>query len=217
MKTASLVLYLPVVLIACGTQLSCTSKGKKEPAAPPKDTLIVPVKKTEKTVPDGKFQRPPIINIVDTVSPRRMVIFAKDSARAYERIGMKLGKIYGTKLAETIKKNNLKMTGAPLAWYKTTKAPFYFEAGLQINKKPARLVPGVQYREMAVGKIVLAHFYGPYDQMSQGYDAIKEWMKDNKKIAAGAPYEIYVTDPIDKKGKPVDPYKVQTDIVFPIR
>ena len=42
-------------------------------------------------------------------------------------------------------------------------------------------------------------------------------MKDNKKIAAGAPYEIYLTDPIGKDGKPVDPYKIQTDIIFPIR
>ena len=50
-----------------------------------------------------------------------------------------------------------------------------------------------------------------------GHDAIKEYMKDNKKVAAGAPYEIYITDPIDKEGKAVDPYKIQTDIVFPIK
>jgi hypothetical protein len=42
-------------------------------------------------------------------------------------------------------------------------------------------------------------------------------MKDNKKMAAGAPFEMYVTDPVDKNGKPVDPYKVQTDIIFPIK
>lgn len=216
MKTSRILLFVP--LAALVLLFSCKNKGKKEPAAPPKDTLIVPVKKTEKIdVPEGKFQRPPIINIVDTLGPKRIIIYARDSARTYERIGMKLAKLYGTKLAETIKKNNLKLAGAPLAWYKTTKAPFFFEAGLQVNKRPGKLAAGVQVRELPVGKVVLAHFYGPYDQLKQGYDAIKEYMKDNKKVSAGAPFEIYVTDPIDKNGKPADPHKVQTDIVFPVK
>ena len=214
MKTNASFLFLPVLLASCGVLISCNGKGKKEPVAPPKDTLIVPVKRTEKA--DQK-QRPPIINIVDTLAPKRLIIFAKDSARTYELIGMKLGKVYGTKLAETIKKNNLKMAGAPLAWYKTTKAPFFFEAGIQVNKKPGKLAKGVQVRELEAGTVVVAHFFGPYNMMSQGYDAIKDWMKFNKKSAAGAPYEIYVSDPIDKNGKPLDPYKVQTDIVFPVK
>lgn len=214
MKTSFRLLFLPLLLATCAVLMCCNGKGKKEPVAPPKDTLIVPVKRTEKA--DQK-QRPPIINIVDTVAPKRMVIFAKDSAKTYERIGMKLGKVYGTKLAETIKKNNLKMTGAPIAWYKTTKAPFFFEAGIQVNKRPGKLSKGVQVRELEAGTVVVAHFYGPYNMMPQGYDAIKEWMKFNKKSAAGAPYEIYVSDPIDKNGKPLDPYKVQTDIVFPVK
>ena len=213
MKTSFRLLFVPL-LATCAVLMCCNGKGKKEPAAPLKDTLIVPVKRTEKA--DQK-ERPPIINIIDTLAPKRIVIFAKDSAKTYERIGMKLGKVYGTKLAETIKKNNLKMTGAPLAWYKTTKAPFFFEAGIQVNKKPAKLAKGVQVRELEAGTVVVAHFFGPYNMMSQGYDAIKDWMKFNKKTAAGAPYEIYVSDPIDKNGKPLDPYKVQTDIVFPVK
>ena len=51
----------------------------------------------------------------------------------------------------------------------------------------------------------------------EGYDALREWLKDNKKKASGAPYEIYIGEPIDSKGKPADPYRVQTDIVFPHR
>jgi effector-binding domain-containing protein len=47
------------------------------------------------------------------------------------------------------------------------------------------------------------------------YDALAEWAKDKKKKKKGNPYEVYVTDPIDKDGKPVDPYKIRTDIVFP--
>lgn len=214
MKITRLLPYVPSLLLACSLLVSCSNKGKKESDKPAKDTLIVPVKRTEK---EAQKERPPIINIVDTLAPKRIVIFSKDSAKTYERIGMKLAKNYGSRLAETMTKNNLKMTGAPLAWYKTTKAPFFFEAGLQVNKKPSKLAKGVQVRELAAGNVVVAHFYGPYNLMSQGYDAIKEWIKVNKKELAGAPFEIYITDPIDKNGKPLDPYKVLTDIVFPVK
>jgi AraC family transcriptional regulator len=109
------------------------------------------------------------------------------------------------------------MAGAPVAWYTKQKAPYFFEAGFQVSKKGTKAIPGVMLRELGAGKVVVAHFYGPFNLLSQGYDAVKEYMKDYKKTAAGAPYEIYVTDPIDKNGKPVDPYKIRTDIVFPIR
>jgi len=212
MKKTSLFLFTLVCMIS----FSCNSKSDKKPDAEKKDT-VTKKKEPVKPEPEVKYQRPPIINIVDTLSPKRIVAYSKDSAATFERISMKLAKQYGTKLAEYIKKNNLKMAGAPMAWYRKPKAPYFFEAGVQLNKKGTKPVAGVQVRELPIGKVVVAHFYGPYELIPQGYDAVKEYIKDNKKTAAGAPYEIYVTDPVDKKGKAVDPYKVQTDIVFPIR
>jgi effector-binding domain-containing protein len=104
-----------------------------------------------------------------------------------------------------------------MAWYKKQKTPFFFEAGIPVNKTGSKPVKGVQIRQMSGGKALIVHFYGPFELLPQGYDAVKEWMKENKKIPAGPSYEIYITDPIDKNGKPVDPYKIQTDIVFPIK
>lgn len=197
---------------------ACNGSSDKKMDKPVADTSKTTVKKEEKKKePEAKYERPPIINIVDTLAPKRTVIYCADSAATFERIGPKLGKMYGGKLAEYIKKNNLKMDGAPMAWYKKQKAPYFFEAAVPVNKKGAKAVAGVQIRELPAGKAIIAHFYGPFDLLTQGYDAVKEFMKDNKKIAAGNPYEIYLTDPIDKNGKPVDPYKIQTDIVFPIR
>ncbi len=196
---------------------ACNSNGKKEADLLKKNTVKTAIKKAIKPLPNVKYQRPPIVNIVDTLSTKKIIIYCKDSAAMFDRISLKLGKIYGIKLADYIKKNNLKVTGSPMAWYTKFKAPYFFEAGIPVNKKGGKALPGVLQRELNAGKVVIAHFYGPYDLISQGYDAIKEWMKDNKKISAGIPYEIYVTDPVDKSGKPVDPYKVQTDIVFPVR
>lgn len=160
-------------------------------------------------------EKPAIINIVDTVSAKRIVICFKDSAATMERVGPKLGQIYGVKVAEILKKNNLKPDGAPMAWYKSEKAPYFFEAGIPVTKKPVKLSGGAYIKELAADSAVIAHFYGPYTLLSQGYAAINEWLKDAKKKPAAAPYEIYVGDPIDSAGQPVDPYKVRTDIVFP--
>lgn len=204
------ILFTGFLLNACG------NNDKKEKGKPIKDSTKTAIRKETKKEPDSKYQRPPIVNIVDTVTPKMLVIYSKDSAATFDRISLKLGKIYGVKLPEYIKKNNLKTAGAPMAWYKKQKAPYFFEAGIPINKKGNKTSPGVQIREMSGGKAVIAHFFGPFELLPQGYDAIKEWMKDNKKTAAGAAYEIYITDPFDKDGKPVDPYKIQTDIIFPI-
>ncbi|MBS1512045.1 MAG: hypothetical protein JST86_14450 [Bacteroidetes bacterium] len=162
-----------------------------------------------------KTIKPAIINIQDTISPKRLVIFMKDSAKTFDRISMKLGIIYAVKLGDVLKKNKVSMAGPPMAWYKTQKAPYFFEAGVAINKRPVRLPAGVYIREMKSDSALVAHFYGPYSLLSQGYDAVKERLKDTKKTLAGTPFELYIDDPVDKNGKAIDPYKVRTDIVFP--
>lgn len=166
---------------------------------------------------ETKNERPPIVNIVDTIVPKRTVIYAKDSAAAFDGISIKLSNIYGNKLGVYIKKNNLKMAGAPMAWYTKQKPPYFFEAGLPVNKAGTKQVAGVAVKEMLAGKAIIAHFYGPFNLLPLGYDAIREYIKDNKLTANGMAYEVYLSDPFDKDGKPVDPYKIQTDIVFPIK
>ena len=212
----STLLLIPAVLILF---ISCNSNNnnKKNTTEPMKDSVVA--KKDTKVVSrtEASKAKPPIINIVDTVAPKRIVVYMKDSATTYQRISIKLGQIYGAKLTDCFRKNALKVTGAPMAWYQTQKAPFFFEAGMPVNKKPAKLTPGVKIKELNADSVVIAHFYGPYDLLHVGYDALKEWMQDHHRTATGAPYEIYIGDPIDKKGKAVDPYKVQTDIVFPRR
>lgn len=206
-------IYAPLVFT--GILLGSCGPGKKKeaPVKPEKGRIKTEVKQEPKT----NYERPPIINIVDTLSPKMTVVYSSDSAATFERIGLKLEKIYGVKLPEYIKKNNLKTVGAPMAWYKKQKGPFFFEAGIPVNKAGSKPVKGVQIRQLSAGKALVVHFFGPFEMLPQGYDAVKEWMKENKKTTAGPSYEIYITDPFDKNGKPVDPYKIQTDIVFPIK
>ncbi|HMK03953.1 MAG TPA: GyrI-like domain-containing protein [Ferruginibacter sp.] len=218
MKKTPLFLCAQVLLI-CMISLSCNSKSDKEPAAGKKDTPLTKKKEPVKADPEPevKYQRPPIINIVDTVAPKRIIAFSKDTAATLSGMYLKIAMINNSKVAEYIKKNNLKTAGAPTVWYTKTKKYYRFGAGIIINKRGAKGVKGVEILEHNPGKVLVAHFYGPYDLIPQGYEALREWMKENKKRASNSPFEMHVTKPIDKSGKPVDPYKIQTDIVFPIR
>jgi effector-binding domain-containing protein len=198
-------LLFAILLFVISCNNNQTEKKVTEPAK--KDTPKVEEKELE-------TKRGPVINIADTLSLKRIVLTMKDSAATMERVSLKLSAIYDVKLAAIIKKNNLKSTGSPMAWYKGEKAPYFFEAGIPVDKKPSKLPKGAFIKEMGVDSIVVAHFYGPYELIPTAYDALKDWMKDRKKKIKGAPYEIYVDDPLEADGKPKDPYKVRTDIVF---
>lgn len=202
-----------ILMAGCFCLLSCgddKEKTEKEAAAP-----VIFRKDTATHKNKEALENAPIINISDTVALKANFIYVRDSASTSVRLSQKLALIYGSKLGAVIKQNKLKVTGPPVAWYRTQKAPFFFEAGLPVDKKPAKLSKNVFFRTIGGDSIVVAHFYGPYDQTSLAYDALHDWLKDRKKKLKGPSYEVYVSDPIDKKGQPVDPYKVQTDIVFP--
>ena len=204
----SVLLFLMFVV-----SMGCTATDEKNKTK--RDSVKKDPVKT--TIPATPATKPAIINIIDTVSIKQIVICMKDSAASFERIAGKLGKIYGEKLAIVFKKNKIKVSGQPMAWFKSQKAPYFFEAGIPVNKKPLKLPKGVFIREMKTDSVTVAHFYGPYDLIPQAYEALKNRLKETNRKLKGSPYEIYVSDPMDKKGQPVNPYKVQTNIVFPFK
>jgi effector-binding domain-containing protein len=210
MKKIAALFFTP--LFVCMLLLSCKDKKPNNIA----NSLQPPVKpKKDAPIVLNNAERPPIINIIDSIAPKKMVLFISDSAASSERISNKLSLIFDQKLAAVIKKQQLQIDGAKIVWYKTNKAPFFFEAGIPILKKPGKLPKGIKVKKIGGDSAIIAHYYGPYSKTSMAYDALAEWAKDKKKKKKGNPYEIYVTDPIGKDGKPIDPYRVQTDIVFP--
>jgi effector-binding domain-containing protein len=193
-----------LLLVACNS--NDANKNKIETTT--KDTAI------KKDVVEEVKDKAPTINIFDTVSVAKIVVCMKDSAASIERVSLKLAAIYGS-IGEHLAKVKSAANGQPMAWYKSDKAPYFFEAGLPVSKAPTNLSKGMYIKEIKADSATVAHFFGPYNLLSQGYTAIKERFREAKKVAKGTPYEIYVGDPIDKDGKAIDPYKVRTDIVFP--
>ena len=192
--------------------VGCNNANNKNTTLETKNDPVVKI--AIKTDQPTITKKAPVINIMDTLSVKQLVLCIKDSAANSQRIAKKLAIIYGVKLASIIKKNKLKVTGAPIAWYKNQKAPFFFEAGIPVDRKPSKLPAGVTVKQIGTDSVVIAHFYGPYDLTGQAYTALQDWIKDRKKKSIKPPYEVYVDDPLDKDGKLKDPYKVQTDIVF---
>jgi effector-binding domain-containing protein len=200
-----------LMLIIFTLLYGCSNKNDKKNSETKKDTVVrSAIKRADPT----SAKKAPVINIMDTVAVKQLVLCIKDSAATSDRIAIKLGQIYGVKLNTIIKNNKLKVVGPPMAWYRTSRAPFFFEAGLPVDRKPAKLPTGVTIKQIGQDSVVVAHFYGPYDITFQAYTALQDWLKDHKKKSTLPPYEVYVDDPIEKNGKLKDPYKVQTDIVF---
>ncbi len=203
-----------LIVLLLVTSLFAACRQKKEASVKSTEPAILVRKDTAKLKKEVQPSRPPIINIVDTVSVKYTIVYIKDTAATSQRISEKLAAIFGQKLPAFISKNNLKIVGPPIAWYKSNKSPFFFEAGLPVDKKPAKPQKGILVKNIGGDSAVIAHFYGPYSSTFMAYEALTDWLKENKKKTAGLPYEIYVTDPVGKDGKLLDPYKVQTDIIF---
>jgi effector-binding domain-containing protein len=208
--TASLLAFL-----AASQFISCAEKKEEKNTAAEKPVAVVV--KNDKQTPreELKKEQTPVINITDTIAVKYNLLCIKDSALNSVRLSEKLAQIYGVRLSEAIKKNKLKAVGPPHAWYKTQKAPFFFEAGIPVDKKPAKLDKKMIYRQIGGDSAVVAHYYGPYEQTHIAYEALQEFLKDARKKSIAPAYEVYIGDPIDAQGKAVDPYKVLTDIVFP--
>jgi effector-binding domain-containing protein len=200
-------------IAACAMMLNCKNKSAEKEVQP---TLIKKDTQTKKET--DQPSKGPIINLVDTVESKRTVLCLKDSAATSAGMTIKLEAIYNKKLPEFIKANKLTIAGSPMAWYKSQKAPFFFEAGLPVDKAPPRLAKGTYIKKTGADSCIVAHFFGPYDLTSIGYEALTDFIKEHKKIKAAAPYEVYINSPFDStKSKTIDPYKLQTDIVFPYK
>lgn len=140
------------------------------------------------------------------------LLYIKTSADNFNDIGKRLGDAY-QQIVTFSKSLGIKTTGAPMAFYSGPDYPMQIEAAVPVDKLPPATQGSVNTRQLQESKTVVVHFWGPYELLPKAYDKIKEWMKSNNKEANGAPYEIYLGD----LGNEKDMYKVQTDIVQPIK
>ncbi len=72
----------------------------------------------------------------------------------------------------------------------------------------------VKAAKIVAGKIVVAYYYGPYEQSGMGHEAVDAYLQQHPELhVIGAPREEYVTDPETEP----NPENWLTRIVYPIK
>lgn len=204
-----------LTMVCLLTATSCKQKQQDKPVAPQLSGIGNKFKKQDSgNAGAAPSRKAPIINIIDTLPAKQLVLYIKDSASTSDRISAKLDRAFSKTLPDIARQNKLNVVGPPIAWFKSQKIPFFFEAGIPIDKKPSKLPKGFYVKVIGGDSAVVAHFFGPYDSTPIAYEALNDYLKSRKKQRSIPAYEVYVGQPYDKNGKRIDPYRVQTDIVF---
>ena len=205
-------LHLLASVVIAASLFSCKDKKEKLPPLPP---LV----KKESAKGDSKDApaKGPIVNIIDTLEVKRMVLCVKDSSATSTGLSEKLSNILNKKIPEVLAASKIKMVGPPIAWYKSQKPPFFFEIGIPVDKVPVKMPKGFFIKKTGGDSALVAHFFGPNMLSNIGYDAVTDMLKEQNKKKSKAAYEIYVDNPFEIKKVKIDPYKQQTDIVMPYR
>lgn len=142
--------------------------------------------------------------------PEIHYLFIHDSA-SIATIGQKLGEGFG-KIIGIIQKQGLEQAGAPFGIYYTESTTNWdMDICIPVNKagKDDGNVKAGLYKG---GNMVIASFYGAYEQTPAGHEAAGAYIAKNGKKVIGAPWERYVTDPMMEK----DTAKWLTEICYPV-
>ena len=208
MKYSIIFLASAIVL----TIFSCKDNKEKLP------TIVPLVKQDAPAEPVNEIeQKGPIINIIDTVEIKRLVLCVKDSAANKEIMKEKLSTIFKQTLADAIATGKLSQVGEPIVWYKSSKAPFFFEAGIPVNKAPAKMGKGMFMANTGGDSALISHFFGPTELSFIGYQTLSDVLTENNKKKTGISYEVYIDNKFLAANEKTDPYQLQTDIVMPYK
>ncbi len=172
------------------------------------DSGLNDLKKIAESAPPPPAKTP--IKIEATTINDINYLAVRDTAQMPE-IGAKIGMDLGI-VGKVMKEQKLQMAGAPFVIY-YTKPPADFIMDVAANlDKPGKASGKVQPGVIKAGNAVVAHYFGDYGKIKEGYNALEKWIADNNKKIIGNPWEVYVTDP----GMEKDTAKWQTDIYFKV-
>lgn len=129
-----------------------------------------------------------------------------------DNIGELMGPLFG-EVFGYIQQQGQQPAGMPFAIYHNmTENEVDFECGMPVEaaiEGQGRIVAG----ELPAGKVATVTHMGPYEDLQVTWEALTGWMESQGLQPAGAPWEVYFTDP----GTEPDQSKWRTDIFFPVR
>ena len=106
--------------------------------------------------------------------------------------------------------------GHPFVRYVEMSPAFVsIEAGVPLTAAPAEPAPAdtkIRTGELAAGPAAVTVHKGPYEDLGDAYAAIERWVESSEASLAGAPWELYLTDP----GEVPDPSDWLTKVCWPV-
>ncbi len=125
-----------------------------------------------------------------------------------ETMGSLFGEVYGY-----IQQSGQAPAGMPFTIYHSMEGDtLEIECGMAVAS-PMAGADRIRAGELPSGSMANVTHMGPYDDLPRTWAALTEWIKSQGLEGAGAPWEVYVTDP----GAEPDLSKWRTDIFFPVR
>ena len=129
-----------------------------------------------------------------------------------EKIGEVMGPLFG-EVYGYIQQSGQEPAGMPFSiYYSMDSDTIDLECGMPVTS-PMEGEGRVKAGELPGGTVATVTHMGPYEALRQTWAALTEWMGAQGLQPAGAPWEVYVTDP----GAEPDQSKWRTDIFFPVR
>ena len=148
----------------------------------------------------------------ETAQVESRPIVAIRASTTMDKLPEIMGPLFGEVYAH-IQQSGQAPAGMPFSRYHSMDGnSVNLECGMPVSEPmegQGRVTPG----ELPAGTMAKVTHTGPYDNLPQTWAALTQWMESQGLQPAGAPWEVYVTDP----GAEPDQSKWRTDIFFPVR
>lgn len=119
-------------------------------------------------------------------------------------------------VVQSAQKNGLVLAGQPFTRYLEWGPGIWtIEAGMPVTAHASATSSEAEVHADTLpgGWAAITTHSGPYERLNEAHAAVQEWIEDEKLTPAGAPWEVYTTDPADYP----DPKDWKTEVVWPVR
>jgi len=134
----------------------------------------------------------------------------RDTIKRFEMNNVQ-GKLYA-QINQYMNEHDLQQSSTPIVVYHLWTEIVDIEVGIPISDSIMVNDNRIKMKKIKPQNVVTAIHYGPYNRMPETYFGINEWMRKNKVVVTGVPWESYITNPTEEN----NPEKWQTSIFFPV-
>jgi effector-binding domain-containing protein len=97
-------------------------------------------------------------------------------------------------------------------YYQISDEQLDMEMGVLLSQ-PVAETDSIQVGELPGGLVAMARHIGPYNNLGKVYTAMQTWIEEQGYAIAGAPWEIYWTDPQEEP----DSGRWKADVIWPLQ